>query len=94
MLEALVVGRAPHEPLEDGLAVLGDRHAVRARGAPLLHGAHLDVHGLEPRDAQVVAAERSGVRMRGRGAGGPPEFRDAAFEVKDGGDNRVKLTLR
>lgn len=41
-----------------------------------------------------IPKEPNGFSQDARGAGGPPEFRDAAFEVKDGGDNRVKLTLR
>jgi uncharacterized protein (DUF2141 family) len=46
------------------------------------------------RGAFGIPKERYGFSQDARGAGGPPEFRDAAFEVKDGGDNRVKLTLR
>lgn len=40
-----------------------------------------------------IPKERYGFSRDARGAGGPPEFRDAAFEVKEG-DNRVQLQLR
>lgn len=46
------------------------------------------------RGAFGIPKERYGFSQDARGAGGPPEFRDAAFEVKEGVDNRVKLTLR
>lgn len=40
-----------------------------------------------------IPKERYGFSQDARGAGGPPEFRDAAFELKDA-DQHVKLTLR
>jgi uncharacterized protein (DUF2141 family) len=40
-----------------------------------------------------IPKERYGFSRDARGAGGPPEFRDAVFEVKEG-DNRVQLQLR
>ncbi len=40
-----------------------------------------------------IPKERYGFSRDARGSGGPPEFRDAAFEVKEG-DNRIQLQLR
>lgn len=40
-----------------------------------------------------IPKERYGFSHDARGMAGPPEFRDAAFEVKEG-DNRVQLQLR
>ncbi len=58
--------------------------------------AFLDQNGNQQLDRGLfgIPKEPYGFSRDARGAGGPPEFRDAAFEVKDGGDNRAKLTLR
>ena len=40
-----------------------------------------------------IPKERYSFSRDARGVAGPPEFRDAAFEVKEG-DNRVQLQLR
>lgn len=40
-----------------------------------------------------IPKERHGFSRDARGSGGPPEFRDAVIEVKEG-DNRVQLQLR
>lgn len=51
-----------------------------------------DNHSLD-RGMFGIPKERYGFSQDARGAGGPPEFRDAAFELGDA-DQRVTLTLR
>ncbi len=85
----------------------GQRVAVAASGATAVVfrdlppgryavSAFHDQNGNQQLDRGLfgIPKEPYGFSRDARGAGGPPEFRDAAFEVKDGGDNRVKLTLR
>lgn len=85
----------------------GQRVAIAASGAATVVfrdlppgryavSAFLDQNGNQQLDRGLfgIPKEPYGFSRDARGAGGPPEFRDAAFEVKDGGDNRVKLTLR
>lgn len=68
VVEAVDVADTPDLGGEDGAVVLGDRDPLRAGGAGLALGRHLDGDRFEGRDAEVVAGQ----------AGGPGERADRA----------------